>query len=79
MLSEVRNFVLYFTEGYDKAALCRWMYLRWCCLLIAFNAHGDLVPFRVLLCCQPLTLKPLAVPFYVIVCLIICFEGIELL
>ena len=30
MLSEVRNFVLYFTEGYYKAALCRWMYLRWC-------------------------------------------------
>ena len=41
------------------------------------DAYGDMVPFRVLLCSQALTLKPLVALLYVIVCLIICFEGIE--
>ena len=72
-MSEVRNFVLYFTEGYYKAA---WIYLMWCAPRL-HHAHDDLVPFRVFLCCQALTLKLLIVPLYIIFCLIICFEGIE--
>ena len=43
------------------------------------HAHGDMVPFRVLLCYQALTLKLLVAPWYIIVWIIICFEGIELL
>ena len=31
-ISELRNFVLYFTEGYYKTALRRWTYLMWCTL-----------------------------------------------
>ena len=28
-------------------------------------------------CCQDSTLKPLVIPFYMILCAIICFEGFE--
>ena len=36
-----------------------------------------MVLFRVLCGVRPLTSKPLVAPLYVIVCPIICFEGIE--
>ena len=57
-ISEERNFVLYFTEGNYKAALHRQTYLMWRTHRMV-HGHGDLVPFRVLLCHQALTLKPL--------------------
>ena len=76
-ISEVGSFVLYFIEGYYKAALCKWTMLMQSVFLN--QAHGDMDHDAIqrVVYHQALTSKPLVAPLYLIVCPVICFLGIE--
>ena len=65
-ISEVRNFVLYFIEGYYKVALCRLTYVaNEARTAQAHNAHHAV---QSVVCCNDLTSKLLVTPSYINVC-----------